>query len=69
MASTLDQEITLDTTSYGPRIAVITINRESKLNAVTQDHYFRIACLLMEIAKMPEVVVTIVTGTGRFYSA
>jgi len=70
MAKTLaENEITLDTTTHGPSIAIITINREHKLNALTQDHYFRIACLLYEVARMEKVLVTVLTGKGRFFSA
>lgn len=65
--SQLAKEVTL--THPNPRVAVITIDRQSRLNAVTQDHYFRIAELLLEIAEMEEVVVTVVTGRGRFFSA
>lgn len=64
----LDQEVQF-TTAHNGRTAIITIDRQQKLNALTQDHYFRIAELLLEIAKMDDVVVTVVTGKGRFFSA
>lgn len=64
----LSREVTL-TFPRGPRIAVITIDRQKKLNAVTQGHYFRIAELLDQVAKKDEVVVTVITGKGRFFSA
>jgi len=67
--TTLESEIALDITTHGPAIALITINREHKLNALTQDHYFRIACLLYQVAKMENVLVTVLTGKGRFFSA
>lgn len=50
-------------------IATITLNLPKKLNALTQDLYFRISCLLQEVAKMDQVVITILTGNGRFFSA
>ena len=67
-ASQLESEITL-TFPRGPRIAVITINRPKVLNAVTQEHYSRIGKLLDEVAGMEKVVATVVTGSGRFFSA
>jgi len=66
--STVNSEVTL-TFPRTPKIAVITIDRQKKLNAVTQNHYFRIAELLDQVAKMDEVIVTVVTGKGRFFSA
>lgn len=64
----LDREILFDKRQNG-RVAVITIDRQKKLNAVTQDHYYRIAELLHEIAGMDDVVVTVITAKGRFFSA
>lgn len=64
----LDKEILFSTAQNG-RVAIVTIDRQKKLNALTQNHYFRIAELLLDIAKMDEVVITVVTGKGRFFSA
>ena len=50
-------------------IAIITISVPQKLNALTQPCYFRIASLLNQIAEDPDITVTVVTGTGRFFSA
>lgn len=50
-------------------IAIITIDVPAKLNALTQQCYFRIASLLHEIAAMDDITVTIITGKGRFFSA
>ncbi len=69
MASTNAEEAVLLSFSHDKRIAIITLNLEKKLNALTQDCYFRIATLLQEIAKMDDVLVTILTGKGRFFSA
>lgn len=55
--------------AHNGRTAIITIDRQKKLNALTQDHYFRIAELLNDIAKMEDVVITVLTGKGRFFSA
>lgn len=51
------------------RNAIITLNLPKKLNALTQPYYYRISCLLREIANDPEVSVTILTAKGRFFSA
>jgi len=50
-------------------IAVITINNPKKLNAMNQDHYYRLSQLLREIADKPDVYITVLTGKGRFFSA
>ncbi|KAK4580326.1 dodecenoyl-CoA isomerase [Recurvomyces mirabilis] len=51
------------------KIAIITLNLEKKLNALTQEYYFRIAKLLNEIAKDDSVYITVLTAKGRFFSA
>ncbi|KAL9048536.1 MAG: hypothetical protein Q9162_007665 [Coniocarpon cinnabarinum] len=60
------QAVTLRKRGY---IAIITLSVPQKLNALTQPCYFRLASLLQEIAEDPAVTVTIVTGSGRFFSA
>ncbi|GAM83739.1 hypothetical protein ANO11243_017290 [Dothideomycetidae sp. 11243] len=61
-----EQAITFETKG---RIAIITINQPKKLNALTQDLYYRIAQLLHEIAERDDIKITILTGNGRFFSA
>lgn len=51
------------------KVAIITLNIEKKLNAMTQDHYFRLSQLMREVAKREDVFVTVLTGKGRFFSA
>jgi Delta3-Delta2-enoyl-CoA isomerase len=51
------------------RIAIITLNQPKKLNAMNQDAYYRLSCLLQDIAKMDDISITVLTGTGRFFSA
>jgi peroxisomal 3,2-trans-enoyl-CoA isomerase len=51
---------------YKGRIAVITIDNEKKLNALTQDGYYLIAKFLREIATHDEVFITVLTGIGKF---
>lgn len=50
-------------------IAIIRLNLPEKLNALTQPCFFRIASLLHDIAAMDDVTVTVITGTGRYFSA
>ncbi|KAB8291874.1 hypothetical protein EYC80_006652 [Monilinia laxa] len=57
------------TLEYKGRIAVITIDNEKKLNALTQDGYYLIAKFMREVATHDEVFVTVLTGKGRYFSA
>jgi len=59
-------EITLEKRG---KVAIITLNRERKLNALGSDLYFRLATLLQEVAEMPDIYITVLTGKGRFFSA
>ena len=51
------------------RLAIITLNIPSKLNAMNSDNYYRLSCLMQDIAKMSDISITILTGNGRFFSA
>lgn len=64
--SDVEKEVTLQIKG---RIGIITLNRPSKLNAITQAHYYRLSCLLRTLASDPNTVITVLTGTGRFFSA
>jgi Delta3-Delta2-enoyl-CoA isomerase len=61
-----DKSVTVE---YKGRIAVITIDNQKKLNAMTQDQYYIIAKFLREVATHDEVFVTVLTGKGRYFSA
>ena len=61
-----DPRLTLHTDG---KIARITINIPEKLGALTQDLYYRLACLLREISTRNDIFITILTGTGRYFSA
>lgn len=54
---------------YLDRIAVITINRPEKLNALNMDLYYELSNKLREIEKRDDISITVITGTGRFFSA
>lgn len=51
------------------KIAIITLNLPQKLNALTQDLYYRLSSLLREIAARDDIYITILTGRGRYFSA
>lgn len=64
--SAANEQITLSTQG---KVAIITLNVPKKLNALTQDLYYRLACLLREIARRDDIYITVLTGTGRYFSA
>lgn len=64
--SSAEQAVTL---TFDGKIAIITLNLPEKLNALTQDLYYRISCLMREVAARKDIYITILTGKGRFFSA
>lgn len=66
MAQSVEEAVTLETRG---KIAIITINNEKKLNAMTQDHYYRLSELMREVGARDDLYITILTGKGRFFSA
>jgi hypothetical protein len=50
-------------------IATITLNNPEKLNALDLDGYFLLGSLLRQVAEMSSVTITLITGTGRYFSA
>lgn len=61
-----EEQITL---TIKGKIAIITFNIEKKLNALTQDLYYRLSCLMREAAGRDDTYITVLTGKGRFFSA
>lgn len=59
----------LVTVSYQDRVAIVTLNRPDKLNALNQDLYYLLAERLREIEQRNDIYITVLTGTGRFFSA
>ncbi len=51
------------------RVAIIKFNLEKKLNALNAQLYFQLGSLLEEIAVMPDIYITVITGKGRYFSA
>lgn len=54
---------------YLGKTAIITLNNPRKLNALSQDDYYELAKLLRHIAKRDEILITLLIGKGRFFSA
>ncbi|PWY72347.1 ClpP/crotonase [Aspergillus heteromorphus CBS 117.55] len=57
------------TVKYQDRLAIITLNRPKKLNALDQDLYYLLGEKLREVDKRDDIFITLLTGTGRFFSA
>ncbi|KAK6501852.1 hypothetical protein TWF481_009673 [Arthrobotrys musiformis] len=64
--SATDSEVLLQVEG---KVAKIILNKPTKLNALGGANYQRIGNLLREIAEMKDVTITIIMGTGRFFSA
>lgn len=57
------------TLTYQGRIAIINLNNPSKLNALNLDQYYFLGERMREVAARDDIFITILTGTGRFFSA
>ena len=66
MSASPEDSITLTTRG---KIAIITLNVEKKLNALNQELYYRLSCLMREIAARDDIYITVLTGKGRYFSA
>lgn len=51
------------------RVAIITINQPKKLGALSQDLFFHLSQLMRHVDGRNDVFITVLTGTGRFFSA
>ncbi|KAL1795932.1 hypothetical protein ACET3X_006156 [Alternaria dauci] len=56
-------------TTYHGKTAIITLNAPKKLNALGTDGYYKLARAMNEVAARDDIYITILTGTGRFFSA
>jgi Delta3-Delta2-enoyl-CoA isomerase len=54
---------------YRGRVAIITLDNQKKLNALTKDGFYQISKFLREIEAHEEVYITVLIGKGRFFSA
>lgn len=57
------------TIDYRDSIAIITLNKPQKLNSLTKDEFYELATLLRAADARPEIIVTVLIGKGRFFSA
>ncbi|KAK2747110.1 hypothetical protein FQN57_002365 [Myotisia sp. PD_48] len=57
------------TVTYKPRVAIIKINRPKKLGALNGDLYYQLGEKMREVAARDDIYVTVLAGTGRFFSA
>ncbi|KAM0481331.1 hypothetical protein ACHAPX_003435 [Trichoderma viride] len=57
------------TVDYKGRIALITLNQSEKLNTFNEEQFYFLGECLREIAKHDEVAITLLIGTGRFFSS
>ena len=55
--------------SYQGRLAVITIDNQKKLNALSRAQYYDLASKMREVATHDEVYITLLIGKGRYFSA
>jgi peroxisomal 3,2-trans-enoyl-CoA isomerase len=55
--------------SIDDRYATILFNAPQRSNALSFEEYFELAALLRQTDAMPSVLVTVLTGTGRFFCA
>lgn len=51
------------------KFAIVTLNKPEKLNALTLKEFYDLANVLSEINERADIVVTVLIGTGRFFSA
>jgi peroxisomal 3,2-trans-enoyl-CoA isomerase len=56
------------TVEYKGKVAIITIDDQKKLNALSQDNYYKLACLLREVAARDDIFVTVLTAKGMSIS-
>ncbi|CAG8896586.1 unnamed protein product [Penicillium egyptiacum] len=59
----------LITVTYQDRVAIVTLNRPDKLNALNADLYYLLGDRLREIDSREDIFITVLTGKGRFFSA
>lgn len=57
------------TVTYQDRVAIVTLNRPDKLNALNADLYYFLGERMREIDQRDDIYITVLTGTGRFFSA
>lgn len=51
------------------KFAIVRLNKPQKLNALSMEEFYDLANVLYEIDQQSSICVTVLTGTGRFFSA
>ncbi|KEF61027.1 uncharacterized protein A1O9_02591 [Exophiala aquamarina CBS 119918] len=51
------------------RFAIVRLNKPQRLNALCMEEFYELANILLEIDLQDAICVTVLTGTGRFFSA
>jgi peroxisomal 3,2-trans-enoyl-CoA isomerase len=51
------------------KFATVTLNNPKQLNALTLAQWYRLAVVMDEIDAREDILVTILTGKGRFFCA
>ncbi|KAF2187684.1 ClpP/crotonase [Zopfia rhizophila CBS 207.26] len=54
---------------YQGWVAIISLNKLQKLNSLTEDEFYHLASPLREVERRDEVFITLLLGTGTFFSA
>jgi hypothetical protein len=54
---------------YRDKLAIVTLNKPQKLNSFSKDEFYELATLLREADARPEILVTLLIGAGRYFSA
>ena len=67
MASPADAPVV--SVEYKGRLAIITLDNDKKLNALSQMQYYDLSQKLREVATHDEVYITLLIGKGRYFSA
>lgn len=55
--------------TYNGRVAIIKLMRPSKLNALNGDLYYELGNKMREVAERDDIFITVLTGSGRYFSA
>lgn len=54
---------------YTGSIAIITLDHPQKLNVLTKDDFYQLATYLNQIADREDILITLLIGKGKYFSA
>jgi peroxisomal 3,2-trans-enoyl-CoA isomerase len=63
---TTSQRVKLE---YRDSTAIITLDYPQKLNVLTKDDFYQLATYLNQIAGRDDILITLLIGKGRYFSA